>query len=203
MKQLFLFLSFILGTSIVYSQTFKVTKISGKKAIVEINDSKLVEVGETYKVGSRDSKNSGPISFKRDYGINSNFSLSNGNNTTIVLINGNFLWNMKTFEVGPELTIINSSGGGSSVSSTEIGAIGYYNFVENKPGVSGIPSAIGAIGFRSSGSSSVNISLGGNYRWFVLSGDHGFSFSALYNMQQSGGNSNSNFSINGGIVTYF
>ena len=205
MTKTILVLSVIFGLSIANAQTFKVTKIAGKKAIVEVSDPGLISVGETYNVGEGGSSTTGgPTSFKREYGIDLSGSIESRSGSTSVSLAGGFLWNMKSYEFGPILSIFNASGGGTSITTTGVGAIGYYNFVENKVGNNGIPSVVGRVSMLSqTGSSSTNISAGGNYRWFMLSGDHALSFSALYNMQQTSGNSTSYISIEAGIATYF
>ena len=186
-------------------QTFKVIKIQGKRAVVEMSDPSSVSVNDNYSVGS--SSISTKTSFRRDYAIEANFSYINQTSSpssTQLTLGGEFLWNFKQYEVGPLLQYVSTSAGGFNTSSTAFGAIGYYNFNENKVGVEGVVSAVARISQSSgSGSSATNLAAGANYRWFVLSGDHCFSFSALYSTTQTSGASVSGIVLSGGIATYF
>jgi hypothetical protein len=186
---------------IAEAQTFKVVKIQGRKAIVELNDPSAVNLNQTYNVGS---SSSGPTSFKRDNGIAANFSYSSRNSVTDIQLGGTYLWNLKQYEFGPLVQLQNTSAGGVSTNITTFGGTGFYNFNENKVGVETVLSAVGALSLSSGGGvSTTNINLGGNYRWFLLSGDHCFSFSGLYKMVQASGANTSGFALEAGIATYF
>lgn len=193
--------------NLAQAQSFKVVRIQGKKAIVEISDPTMVSVNETYNVGvGSSSSGGGKGSFKRDNAIDFTFSYLSQSNPTYsqMVLGGAYLWNMKSYEFGPELSLTNTTSGGSSTNTTTFGGLGYYNFNENKVGVETVMSAVGALSMTSGGgASTTNISLGGNYRWFLLSGDHCLSFSALYRMVQASGTSVSGFVLQGGIATYF
>lgn len=187
------------------AQTFKVIKIQGKRAVVEMSDPASVSVNESYSVGGINT--SVKTSFRRDYGLAANFSYFNQTTaptSSQLTLGGEFLWNFKKFEIGPVLQYLSTSSGGFSTSTTAFGALGYYNFNDNKVGVEGVFSAVGRISQSSgSGSSSTGLAAGLNYRWFVLSGDHCFSFSALYSTTQTSGVSISGIGLSGGIATYF
>lgn len=217
MKNSIVILALISGFSLAEAQTFKVLKIQGKKAIVEINEADQIELNKTYTAGdSNTASKSGKSSFKRDHGIAAGFTFSNlsvgGASTTLMNLSGEYLWNMKYYEVGPKLSLSNTNvSGGSSTSSTSLGGVGYYNFTDNKLGNDKLWSVYGSLEFGSSSggasSTTMTLKLGPNYRWFALSGDHGFSISALYDMistSSSGSNTTtSGLEISGGIVTYF
>ena len=207
MNKLALALSTFIAINSAFAQSFKVVKIAGKKAIVEISDPKSIKLNETYNVGG-----SGEISTpapmgkagKRNNAIGVNFGMSNVNSITNTELGGFYLWNMKTYEVGPVVQFNSTSGGGISRSSSAFGAEGFYNFNENKPGVEGVLSAVDELLLSSgSGSSTTALVAGGNYRWFILSGDHCFSFSALYSTTSGSGTNVSGFLLSGGIITYF
>ena len=188
------------------AQSFKVIKLSGKKAIVEVNDPTLISVNQTYNVGETTSAPAVGKGGKRENALAMNFSFINQTSPSVSLmtLSGNYLWNFKTYEVGPVLSLTNSSGGGVSTSTTEIGALGFYNFNPHKPGTETIFSILGQLTIGSgSGNSSTNISIGPNYKWFLLSSDHCFSFSALYKMSQASGTTVSGFLLTAGISTYF
>lgn len=171
-----------------------------------MSDPSSVSVNDSYSVGSGSSFST-KTSFRRDYAIDANFSYINQTSSpssSQLTLGGEFLWNFKQYEVGPLLQYVSTSAGGFNTSSTALGAIGYYNFNENKVGVEGVLSAIGRISQSSGGgSSATNLAAGGNYRWFVLSGDHCFSLSALYSTTQTSGASVSGIVLSGGIATYF
>ena len=207
MLKLALALSTFITINLAQAQSFKVVKIAGKKAIVEVSDPKSIKINETYNVGGT-GESSAPAPMgkagKRDNAIAFNFSFSSINSVTNTTVGGAYLWNMKSYEAGPVVQIDNASGGGVSRSTSAFGAQGFYNFNENKPGVEGVLSAVGEVLISSgSGNSSTAIAAGGNYRWFILSGDHCFSFSALYSSTSGNGASVSGFGLTGGIVTYF
>ena len=205
MLRIFFVASLLIAFTARAEQSFKIIKIQGKRAVVEMSDPSSVSLNQSYNVGS--SSVSTKSSFRREYGIAANFSYFNQTTaptSTQLTLGGQFLWNMKQYEAGPILQYLSTSSGGFNTSSTSFGAIGYYNFVENKVGVEGIPSAVAQVTQSSgSGSSATSIALGANYRWFVLSGDHCFSFGALYTTTQSSGASVSGIVLNGGIATYF
>lgn len=188
-------------------QTFKVIKIQGKRAVVEMSEPSGVSVNDSFSVANGSSSTSVKTSFRRDYGIAANFSYFNQTSaptSSQLTLGGEFLWNFKQFEAGPVLQYLSTSSGGFSTSSTSFGALGYFNFNENKVGVEGVFSALGRITQSSgSGSSSTGLAAGLNYRWFVLSGDHCFSFSALYSQTQLSGTTISGLGLSGGIATYF
>lgn len=201
-----LFLLFILLFNIgtAHAQSFKVIKKVGNRAVVEFSDPNAFNMNETYSIGS--TTKLAATGYKRDYGLSTDFSYITQSNpsSSQLSLNGVFLWNMKTYEVGPILQLVNTSSGGFNTSSTGFGAVGYYNFTENKVGQEHILSAIAQIVQSSgSGTSSTSLAAGGNYRWFVLSGDHAFTFSALYRTVQVSGASVSGFALTGGIATYF
>lgn len=188
-------------------QTFKIIKIQGKRAVVEMSDPASVSVNDSFSVGTGSVSTSVKTSFRREYGIAANFSYFNQTSaptSSQLTLGGEFLWNFKQFEVGPVLQYLSTSSGGFNTSSTAFGALGYYNFNENKVGVEGVFSAVGRVTQSSgSGSSSTGLAAGLNYRWFVLSGDHCFSFSALYSTTQYSGATVSGIGLSGGIATYF
>jgi hypothetical protein len=210
MSKLFIVLA-IFGFQFAQAQTFKVVKIAGKKAIVEVDDPKSISVNQSYSVGGQgmmgeSMMGSATGNTKRDNAIGFNFSYVTQSSPSISVLDfsGTYLWNLKQYEFGPLLGLTNVSGSGTSSNVTTFGGEGFYNFNENKPGVPTVLSAIGILSMTSgSGSSVTHISAGGNYRWFLLSGDHCFSASLLYNLAQSSGNNTSGFSINAGIMTYF
>ena len=206
MSKLLLAILSVLAVSAAHAQSFKVIKIQGRKAIVEMSDPTMVNLNQTYDVGGSSSMSSGPTSFKRDYAIAATFSYlsTSSPSASVMNLGGMFLWNMKAYEFGPTASLTNTTVGSTSTSSSRFGAIGYYNFNDNKVGVETVMSAVGSVEMSSgSGSSVTYIELGGNYRWFMLSGDHCFSFSALYQMAQASGSSTSGFALEGGIMTYF
>lgn len=206
MSKLLLAILSVLTVATANAQSFKVIKIQGKKAIVEMSDPTMINVNQTYDVGGGSTTSSGPTSFKRDYAVAATFSYTSTSSPSVSLMNlgGSFLWNMKAYEFGPTASISNTTSGSVSTSSSRFGAIGFYNFNENKVGVETVLSAVGSVEMSSgSGSSVTYIELGGNYRWFYLSGDHCFSFSGLYQMAQASGSSTSGFALEGGIMTYF
>ena len=208
MTKLLIIASVFLFSSLSLAQTFKVVKIQGRKAIVEMSDPTMVTLNQSYNVSdsSMPSSSSGGKGGNRNNALGMKFSYQSTSNPTasLLTLEGTYLWNMRTYEVGPLLAIRNQSVGGVSTNSTEFGGLGYYNFNENRPGVETVMAAEGQLSVTSgSGSSTTNIALGGNYRWFMLSQDHCFSFSALYAMAQSSGTSASGFLLKGGISTYF
>ncbi len=223
MKYILVYAAALLTFSFAEAQTFKVVKIQGKKAIVEMGEGDSVELNKTYTMdGESSAPATGGGSYKRDRGIDVGFSFASlstdlGAGSTssgsAMSLSGTYLWNFKRWEIGPTLGIETTSGGGSSTSSTLIGGKGYYNFQENKPGVNGIWAVVGDIGMTSTsgGASSTTTTafdVGGNYRWFILSGDHALSISAVYYMDSTaaGGATvakRNGFQLVGGIVTYF
>ncbi|MCC2677512.1 MAG: hypothetical protein K0R29_88 [Pseudobdellovibrio sp.] len=211
MSKLVIAVACLLGFQIAHAQSFKVVKIAGKKAIVEVDDPKMINVNQTYTVGGGgdmmgSSYTGGSGGYKRDNALTFDFSYRTQSSPSIstLSLSGSYLWNLKQYEFGPLLGIANISGSGASTNVTTFGGLGYYNLNENKPGVPTVLAVVGELSITSgSGSSVTNISAGGNYRWFLLSGDHCFSTSLLYNLSQSSGNNTSGFSIESGIATYF
>lgn len=203
MFKLIIALTCLISFQVSQAQSFKVIKIAGKKAIVEVDDPKMINVNQTYNVGGESMMATSGGSFKRDNAIGVTFSYTSVNSVSILRLNGNYLWNLKQYEFGPILGLTTVSGSGSS-STTTFGGLGFYNLNENKPGVPTVLSIVGQLTIESgSGSSVTQIQGGGNYRWFLLSGDHCFSGSLLYQLNQSSGNNTSGFALTGGIITYF
>jgi hypothetical protein len=205
MLKLILALTCFLTFQTTHAQTFKIVKIAGKKAIVEVDDPRSISVNQSYNVGqSMMATSSG--NYKRDHALGFNFSYTTQSSPSISRLNfdGFYLWNLKTYEVGPIVGLTSNSGGGVTNNTTTIGGIGYYNFNENRPGVETVLAAVGELAMTSgSGSSLTHIEAGGNYRWFLLSGDHCISASLLYELNQTSGNNTSGFALTGGIITYF
>ncbi len=205
MKKFIALLTVLCTFSLSEAQTFKVIKIQGKKAIVEVDDPTMVNVNQTYNVGGGDSSSMAPYSSGktggRDHGIAMDFSLLSQSGSSRVTLGGMYLWNYKKWEAGPDISIENNSPGSST---TTIGGVGFYNFSENRIGVDKIFSVTGGLGIISgSGNSATSVFVGPNYRWFMLSQDHCFSMSALLTMTQASGSSTSGFLIKAGIATYY
>lgn len=220
--------SVLLTSQAATAQSFKVLKIQGKKAIVEISDPNSVSLNQTYNVGSGSdssssssgSPSSGLKSGVRKYGVGGNFEFSSlksdlagASATDTMAFNAMLLWNFRLYEVGPILGYSTVSVGSAKTSSTSMGGTAYYNFQENKPGTDQIFSALGSLMLTSntpstgSSSSGTLIEVGGSYRWFLLSSDHCLSFSGIYSMEKTKVNSAdttiSGFKLLAGISTYF
>ncbi len=209
MKKIIALLTVLSALSLAEAQTFKVIKIQGKKAIVEVNDPTMVTVNQTYNVGG-DSSSLAPYSAGktggRDHGIALNFSFISRSSPSVsfMSLGGTYLWNFKKWEAGPSLSLSNSSFGGVTSNSTTIGGVGFWNFNENRLGVDKILSVTGGLGVTSgSGTSTTELYVGPNYRWFMLSQDHCFSMSAIYKMAQASGSTSSGFELSAGIATYY
>lgn len=214
---LILILAVFMVFNISEAQSFKIIKIQGKKAIVEVDNVALIEVNKTYSTSTENVPLSkvGKSSFKRDHAIGASFyyitSSALNTSTNSMSLSGEYLWNMKRYEYGPVLNYSSTSAGGIDTNSISVGGVGFYNFSENKVGTDKIFSLYGALAFGSTGgsvsTSETTLQLGPNYRWFLLSGDHCLSVSALYTTgQRSSGGANtstSGFMLAGGIVTYF
>lgn len=204
MNKLLLIASVFLSFSLSQAQTFKVVKIQGKKAIVEVSDPSLISVNQSYNVGDSAMPVSGSKGGRREHALGFIFSFLNQTSPTsssILSLDGSYLWNMRSYEVGPLLGFSTSTGS----SSTAFGAMGFYNFTENKPGVEALWALEGRLKVESQspGGSATKIELGGNYRWFLLSNDHCLSASLLYYMSQTSGVSTSGIKMLAGISTYF
>ena len=206
-KHLLIASVFLISSLSHAQQSFKVVKIQGRKAIVEVADPSMLTLNQSYNVSDASMPvSTGGKGGKREHALGMDFTYQSTSNPTssLLILAGDYLWNMRTYEVGPLLAIHNQSISGVSTNTTEFGGLGFYNFNENRPGVETILAAVGQLSVTSGvGSSTTNIAFGGNYRWFALSQDHCFSFSALYAMAQSSGTSASGFLIKGGISTYF
>ena len=63
------------------AQSFKVVRIQGKKAIVEVSDPTMISVNETYNVGTS-TGGGGKSSFRRDNAIDFTFSYLSQSNPT-------------------------------------------------------------------------------------------------------------------------
>ncbi len=210
MRHFITLLALLITFDIAHAQSFKVIKIQGKKAIVEVNDPTLVTLNQTYNVGSDSGASStsyvSSSGGKREHGIAASFSFLSQSSPTAssMTLSGTYLWNFKKWEAGPSLALSNVSAGGVTANSTTIGGVGFWNFTENRPGADKIFSITGGLSVTSgSGTSITNLSVGPNYRLFMLSQDHCFSMSALYKMAQSSGTTASGFELAAGIATYF
>ena len=217
MKHLILILAVLISYNFSQAQSFKIIKIQGKKAIVEVDDVDQIEVNKTYSASAENAILSkiGKSTLKRDHGIGASFFYMNTSassvSTNSMNLSGEYLWNMKKYEFGPVLSYSNTSSGGVDINTISVGGVGFYNFTENKIGTDKIISIYGTLAFGSTGgsisTSDTTLQLGPNYRWFLLSGDHCISLSALYmtGQRSSGGtnSSTSGFMLAGGIVTYF
>ncbi len=224
MRPFHLLLITLLISTASQAQTFKVVKIQGKKAIVEFNDPSAFSVNQSYSVGGSSALTGSPGAHgfntgRRAYGVAANLGFSSlksdaagAETANSLYLQGEFLWNMKQYEVGPVVGITSIKQGSFDSSSNTFGAKGYYNFQENKPGVDQILSvvaklALGTASANGSSSSVTDIEVGGNYRWFLLSQDHCLTVSGIYSMtKQQISNKDvttSGFEIIGGIGTYF
>lgn len=220
MKFLSTFFSFLLLSNLSAAQSFKILKIQGNKAIVQIDQPEMVELNQTYNTGQSLSKNkSFGTGYKRDNAIDLSFSFSSLKANTpgatandILSLTGTYLWNFKVFEVGPILGFSSSKSGTTTITTTYFGGVGFYNFNENKPGVEGVFSLYGslALGNTSGGTSSSSetaIQVGPNYRWFILSGDHCIGASAVYHYSKGSSSgvdiTTTGFRVLGSISTYF
>lgn len=203
MSKLLFIVSILFTFDVSQAQTFKVVKIQGKKAIVEVSDPSQISVDQTYNVGSSMPTSGSGKSGSRKYGIALDFSMLSQSSPSYseMKLSGKYIWNLQKYEIGPVVELSNVSPG---TNTTEFGATGFYNFNPNNPGAPTVLSILGKLTIGSgSGSSTTNIYLGPNYRWFLLSSDHCFSFSALFKMSQSSGTTYSALKLEAGISTYF
>ncbi len=224
MKNLVFLLSVLLIGNWAQAQSFKVIKISGNKAIVEVDNVSQIEVNNTYTTGdgsgaAAKGSSSSKSSYKRDYGVGLNFNFSSAKSdapgavsTENMSLSGLYLWNFKKYEIGPILSYSNTKAGGATATTTSFGGQGFYNFNENKVGTEGVFSIVGLVQLGSTSvggasSSTTGLQVGPNYRWFILSGDHCISASALITMVKgsAGGvdTTTSGFALTAGISTYF
>lgn len=225
---LFFLLGLTLNPQTSFAQSLRILKIQGKKAIVEISDPSKVRVNDIYSFDIDDSNSSDfssqnsstrTLNGSRKHALGFDLSFSylktdttNNDNTSFTLA-GIYLWNFKSFEVGPTLSYGNFNQSGSQTNTVSGGAQFFYNFSDNKPGVESIFSlaAIATIGSTTpnSGNSTTTLTAmtGLNYRWFGLSPNFCISISALYSYAKVSGNLNeantSGAKILGGLTTYF
>ncbi|MGZ3692552.1 MAG: hypothetical protein ACXVAX_13670, partial [Pseudobdellovibrio sp.] len=111
MSKILLAILTTLAFATAHAETFKVLKIQGKKAIVEMSDPTQVSLNKSYDVGGSSTAPSGPTSFKRDNAIAANFSYTSQSSPSVSVMNlsGSYLWNMKTYEVGPVVGVASTT----------------------------------------------------------------------------------------------
>lgn len=149
-----------------HAAEFKVKKIKGNQALVDVEKGTLEE-GKSYSTGARDAFDEfaeSPSHSKRKNSLELDFSLASvkaavgssaGSTTTTMLFAGRLGFNMKRFEVGPFLGLSNTSASGASVTGINIGPYADWNFVLNEPQNSTIPGLRVSLGYFSlSGSGS-------------------------------------------------
>lgn len=224
-SQPLLFLTIYLSCFFADAQTFKILKIQGKKAIVEVNDPSQIHVNDIFSLDDDSVSNSSSSKTRsnitdRHYGLGMDFSFSNlkadatnSEAASSLSVNGSFLWNFKFFEIGPTLGFGNYKQANSENTTTSFGVVGFYNFTDNKPQTEHIFSVTAAANMSSANPSTGNTTTtttfvaGPNYRWFVLSQDHCLSISALYSLAKTTGGvldtTTTGFKVVGGIATYF
>ncbi len=221
MRLFTIIVSLLILQQIALAQSFKILKLQGKKALVEIDDPDLVELNKSYNTISAQiltDKHTKP-SYKRDFGISTSLSYSSlkadtaggGVTTNTSSLNASLLWNLKRYEVGPILGYESTQAGTSNSTETRYGVAGFYNLNENKITTMRILSVYGevTVGSQSGTSSGATntLKLGPNYRWFLISGDHCFSGALLYSIDKSPSGTTSvtksGFELAFGISTYF
>ena len=136
MRLVLIFSIAIFSSMIAHSQTFKIVKIQGKKAIVEIDDPELIEVNKSYNTSiAVSTPDKSKLGFKRDYGIASAFSFSSlksdasgATTTTTLSLTGTLLWNLRKSEIGPSLGYSSTKNGAADTTILSFGGAGFYNF---------------------------------------------------------------------------
>jgi hypothetical protein len=206
MKSVYLVAALVAGFS-THAQEAKVLKTSGKRALIEFPGGTPIKPGQTVRVGSSDelsldgpssssssSSSMAPVG-RRNNSIGgsatlSTMSMSGGNastNSTTIQVTGQYGWNQKKYEYGPEASFSSTSVAGTSVSVFSVGAFFDYNLVPNEAGTKLTygPGASFDIGSTSGGGSSgttMALFAGGNVKWWPLGnsvavrGDAGFDY---------------------------
>jgi len=197
MKSLLSVLALLSG-ALVHAQNVRVTKVSGKKAIVVRESGPPLKVGmlltgggdnfsesdlegmgssrtSTHAAGDRNNTIGGSASVSSSSTDNSGTSTS----STSLNFSAYYGWNKKQIEYGPRLNMryLSSSSGSSSSSSTSFGFGGFfdYNFSPNVPGKELLYAAGATLDYMNSsasggGSSTSTIELfvGPAIKWFPL-----------------------------------
>lgn len=145
MKNTFLFLTLVLIPTLTFGQSFKVKKVKGKQAIVEMTQPGAFAVGHTYTVGEYEEEEEGSLdetstsgAGSRKYTLAGSAGIVNSTRRegedSVLTINmyTRFGWNMNKYEVGPIVTVYNSSAGGSQSTTYGLGGFIDYNFTPNR-----------------------------------------------------------------------
>lgn len=179
MKYLFfllIFCSFMVNAQVV------VKKIKGKQALVDIRGGESLQEGQILNVntGAEDvvqtkslTKREHVLSWKIDSGSVKNERKSASSIASSEASFSQFMlsygYNFKAFQLGGELQYASDSSGSANNSSTQLGIFGKYNFIQDIPGESVVPSvglSLGSYGMLSSSSSSDTTYRGSYYRLF-------------------------------------
>ncbi|MCM2282812.1 MAG: hypothetical protein NDI61_13310, partial [Bdellovibrionaceae bacterium] len=174
------------GSTTAQAQTFKVLKMKGNKAVIQLPKGSTLEKGESYSIGTStdgesSSTSAGGSSGPREQTLSMSSALftgsrssSNGTSTSITAIDltGRYGWNKGIMEYGPLAEFEYASASSVSTRTIEVGGFFDYNLVENKEGVDmvyglGATASIGQSSTEGQPSTSImNINGGGQLKWF-------------------------------------
>lgn len=171
MSRISLSFCFLFSFALVQSEaqtTARVLKVKGRKAIVELDDTGLLQRGDEiivesrsaslqqYDTGSRKNSISGSGSFAS---ISTETERDNVPNekveTTTFTLEGRYGWNIGVYEYGPVLSYSSSTVDSDNSSNLSLGGFFDYNFYKaNKPGVQLVPTSGVQVSFLSANADS-------------------------------------------------
>lgn len=161
---------------------FKITKVGGNKAVVEINggDAASVKVGKSYSVSTGEQSHLGttaPIAAGRNHLLSLETSYDNvtikqsstSYTATSTNVAAGFGWNMINYELLISLGMLSAKSGGVTTSASGLGLAFDWNFKPNKLGNDVIPAIrVGASSLSGSGASTTKFLPGFAYKLFIL-----------------------------------
>lgn len=123
-----------------FGQKFKVQKIKGDQAVIEVLGGTL-QPGRIYEANSPELLNNISSSAARDYVFALSFNLLNtksdatgAQNETDISLTGKFGWNFSNFELGPMMSYSSNDSGDLTTTIFKLGAFADYNIIANIPG---------------------------------------------------------------------
>jgi len=171
------------------AQTFKVLRVKGNRALIQLPRGITLEKGETYAVDADSSTaaltNAGSGIGSREHVVGGSGQLSfestqetgSADDTVITIsLNGRYGWNKGKMEYGPSATILNRTGD-LGVRRISVGGFYDYNLIENVPGVEvvygfGGRGEIGVVNKevagRSEGGNIIEMAGGAQGKWYLF-----------------------------------
>lgn len=213
----------VLMLPLAWSQTARVMKVQGQRAIIKLDRPGTLKPGQTVHVGSNDnsSRSSWSSHSSRNQIVGGGASIAsqtqNPGSTSVSVfdVSGRYGWNRGDMEYGPIAAVRFTGSSGVSTREFQVGGFFDYNLVENTPGTEWVYGGAATLnytllndtqGSNTASGSNLALTLGGQLKWFPFGNSVAIRGDAYYGHSSRSlrtDSTTSGFYLTGGFYIYF